>query len=163
MRVSVAVVVLVAACHAGPTYPGVEDPAPSPDALLDAPGSSCDPLAQTGCDVGAKCTWTRTIATPADLHGLIECVPDGTVALGGACTWGASGTTTGYDNCLDGLACLAPADQEMATGTCEAICDVLAAAGAPGSCGGGFTCMRHDGYFANASNPMTEAGLCNPS
>jgi hypothetical protein len=159
---ALAMVMVAAACEAAPANPDAR-PDVSPYPLIDAAYDSCDPIAQTGCSPLEKCSWTRTIATTADQHGLIECVPDGTAALAGTCTWGAAGTTTGYDTCQTGLVCLAPVDQDMATGVCEAICDVLAAAGTAEACAAGFTCMRHPGFFANATDPMPEAGLCDPS
>jgi hypothetical protein len=155
------IAIALAACGTAPAIPDTGDDFVPPPA--DAIGSHCDPIAQALCGADEKCGWTRLVATPADQLGLIACAPDGTVPLGGACTFGASGMTTGYDDCARGLACLAPIDQEQTTGTCETICDVLAAPGTAEGCAAGFTCVRHTGYFANASDPMTEAGLCDPS
>lgn len=157
MRGLVALLMIVAACGKTAFVPDTGDDFEPPPA--DAVGSHCDPIAQALCGIGQKCGWTRIVALPAAQHGEIACAPDGTVAAGGSCTWGTAGAATGYDDCMHGLACLAPIDQDMPMGTCEAICDVLE----PGSCPAGFTCVRHAGYFANATDPMPEAGLCDPS
>src|SRR5205823_11766044 len=54
----------------------------------------CNPVTQTGCAAGQKCTWVTDATTPMPL-GHIDCVMDGTVALGGTCTSGPAGSTTG--------------------------------------------------------------------
>src|SRR5947199_7267126 len=61
-------------------------PPPAPDGgiivdgggIHDAGGSTCNPLAQTGCPGAEKCTWIA--------NSYVGCAPSGTVATGGACT-----------------------------------------------------------------------------
>src|SRR5437773_1568528 len=68
--------------------------------MADAPSGACNPVAQTGCATGEKCTWIN-IDSGADL-GTTGCVADGTAATTEACTYGADGQTTGFDNCVHG-------------------------------------------------------------
>src|SRR5262249_55630252 len=70
--------------------------------------ATCDPLSppgQQGCSAGQKCTWILLADTPAKM-GRIGCVPDGTIAIGQACTVGAAGATTGYEACVSGTVCV---------------------------------------------------------
>lgn len=92
------------------------------DANLDAGPVACDPLTSTPCGTGERCAWVREAA-----GGHLDCVADGTVASGGACTIGTDGST-GPDDCARGLFCLG--------GACVAVCDsTLATSCAPsGSC-----------------------------
>ena len=69
--------------------------------LPDAGTGTCDPLAQTGCTSTQKCTWIDDTATT----GHIGCVANGTMATGAACTFGAVGPSTGFDNCVRGDYC----------------------------------------------------------
>ena len=62
----------------------------------------CDPVAQTGCDTGEKCTWQEV----TDSLGRIACVPVGLVTIGGACQFLPPGETAGYDDCVPGAYCL---------------------------------------------------------
>lgn len=139
-------VALAAACSGGS---GAKS---SPAVVLTA----CDPVAQTGCAAGKKCTWIRTSSsgTPA---GALGCAPAGTAAAGAACSYGADGEQTGFDDCRGGLACLAPTNASAAQGTCEALCDVSNA----GSCtpASSWACVAYTGYFANSGSAPT-AGLC---
>ena len=111
----------------------------------------CDPLAAAGaqgCAVGQKCTWIVITDTPDDV-GKIGCVPDGTVDPAGACTNGAAGETTGFDNCKAGNICVA--------GTCKDICGFGGGAAAGGV--DGRSCARHANLFASgAAAPI--AGAC---
>ena len=113
----------------------------------------CQVLTQTGCNTGEKCTWvlsTDDTATDPGL-GAIACAPNGTVAIGGACTV-AKVAMGGYDNCVAGAACV--------SGTCKAICDNNG--GAP-MCGTNQACVTYEGLFANAGATSTPAGVCDPS
>jgi hypothetical protein len=153
------VLVTVVGCKSSPANPD------APQGVIDAGrdccvGDTCDPVTQTGCNPGQKCAWTRTGASQAGAFGIIECVPDGTAAVGGACAYGTSGVTTGYDDCEHGLACVAPTDVDQAQGTCAAICDVT---GATDACGTNFACEKHVGYFENIGDPVTNDGLCDPT
>src|ERR1051325_2581699 len=83
---------------------------PSPHIIMRDPGVDpsaqlCDPVEQTGCDPGQKCTWVRDQASYSAYSGELACVPDGTVELDGNCTYGLSGGGSGYDNCKKGLIC----------------------------------------------------------
>jgi hypothetical protein len=104
----------------------------------------CDPLAQTTCLANERCSWVATSATV----GHAVCLPDGTVAQGGACAAGAYGEATGFDNCQRGLAC--------ANGQCQPICKT-----SPDSCGAHFVCTNSSSVFY--SNGTSVAGVCAPT
>lgn len=140
----------------------------TPDApivvTIDAPVvGACNPVAQSGCQPTEKCTWVRTIAGSADQRGQLGCVAAGTKALHDACTWGAAGTATGYDDCGAGLICLASSKTDMASGTCSAICDSSAAIGAAGSCATNYACGLYTNFFSNAGDTANSTGLCDPT
>lgn len=103
--------------------------------------SACNPVAQTGCSAGQKCAW---IETDGSGGGATGCVPAGTAAVREACSVGAPGPTTGYDDCAAGLTCLG--------GACRAICGFEA-----GSCGADFTCAAYAGLFGEG------VGVCDPT
>jgi hypothetical protein len=133
--------------------------------LVDGPvadgslGGSCNVLTQTGCLAGDKCTWIIDTAGPPST-GHIGCAPDGTAAVGSACTQGTPGPM-GYDDCTAGGYCL----QEAGASTCHEICDQNG--GAPtcattgGAAGLGFACMTYNGVFGPA-NMAVAAGVCDP-
>lgn len=110
-------------------------------------GPACDPLQQTGCASGQRCTWVTTTQSG---DGHLACVADGSVALGGACSTGAPGETTGYDNCKKGLGC--------AQGWCETLCD----ASAVNACASGYTCQVYSGLYAPVGSAAS-VGLCDPT
>jgi hypothetical protein len=113
--------------------------------------TTCSVLTQTGCQAGQKCTWVvDQMMTGMDPVGHIDCVPDGTIAVGGACTRGAPGPM-GYDNCKAGGYC-----ESM---KCEQICDLQG--GAP-MCPTSFTCKNYSGVFGPVNQPVA-AGLCDPN
>lgn len=117
-------------------------------------GDGCNPLGaagQQGCSTGQKCTWIQVQDDPEEL-GKVGCVPDGTVAVGGACTQGAVGESTGYDDCAAGGICVA--------GACSDVCGFDGSANA--ACADGFNCTRYDGLFANGEDSPV-AGACNPA
>ena len=138
-----------------------------PDTIVvipDSPTSGvCDPVAQTGCATGEKCTWVRVAASTSSQIGQLACVQDGTVDVNGACTYGAAGMATGFDNCKKGLICLASSRTDMAAGTCATICDVTAASGAAGACATNYACGLYYHYFQNTGDPQTNTGLCDPT
>ena len=104
----------------------------------------CNPVAQTGCSPGEKCTWQAV----TDTLGRIACVPDGTVALGSECLVLAPGETAGYDDCVAGAYCL--------SGTCEEIC-----ADAPDSCDTTVSaCSVYPSLFLGAEFTI---GVCDPT
>jgi hypothetical protein len=129
----------------------------------DAPAAGCDPVAQTGCETGQKCTWVRLQANTTTQTGIKACVPDGSVALNGDCKWGAAGASTGYDNCQKGLICLGSSRTDQATGSCLAICDQSALAGAAGACQTNYACGGYVNFFYNSGETPSNVGLCDPT
>ena len=145
--------------------PDAPTDAPEADATPDAIDATTDastadgspiacnpllPVGQQGCIPGQKCTWIRVQDTPEPL-GRLGCVPDGSVALGGACTQGASGNTTGYDDCAAGGICIG--------GTCMDVCGFD---GSPeAACGPDDHCVRYGQLFANGEDDPI-AGACTP-
>jgi hypothetical protein len=152
---------LLAACSDGggatdgPIFIDAED-----DAFVC--NESCNVLTQTGCCADYKCSWVRVSTGDDDSQqlGQLACVPDGTVAVGEACSYGPSGASTGFDNCASGGICLASPAVEQASGSCSAICS-LADAILP--CATGFACGAYSKFFSN--NPMDTpvAGVCDPT
>jgi hypothetical protein len=125
---------------------------PEPAVVL----TSCNPVAQTGCSAGKKCTWIRINSSTST--GALGCTPAGTVNVGGACQYGADGEASGYDDCRGGEVCLAPGSS-AAQGTCQRICDssnVLSCT--PSS---QWACSTYGGYFASGGAAPV-AGLCTP-
>lgn len=125
---------------------------PEPTVFITA----CDPIAQTGCSAGKKCAWVRLTS----VVGALGCVPDGTVALDGACRYADGGVAsgTGYDDCRKGLACRVGTDAG-AVGACAALCSPYTA----GSCtpADQYACTTYSGLFQTGSEPSV-AGLCDP-
>lgn len=105
---------------------------------------TCNPLAtgtNSGCAANEKCGWIVDKELPADGH--IGCVPEGTVAAGGACTVGAPGPT-GFSDCRGGSECV--------QGRCEGVCRTAD----PTACGDG-ACM---GTADVLVTPNGEVGTC---
>jgi hypothetical protein len=132
---------LVVAC--GDDVPAIVDAEPPLDvdtggcfAIFDA----CNPVAQTGCEAGRKCTWQHH--TKDD--GRVACVPEGSVAIGGACVFLPPGETGGYDDCVRGTYC---------RGVCKEIC-----VDAPDSCPLGTECTVYPGIFTCSAG----SGVCEP-
>lgn len=117
------------------------------DVPADAPPGACNPIVQTGCGPGERCTWIVVEETPTYI-GTTGCVPDGTVAVGGACVSGPPGDTTGFDDCAAGLYCM--------MGECREICGF-----APDTCDGE-SCTRFVGVFATGDDDPI-AGVCQPT
>ncbi len=131
--------------------------APIPDAKvwMDAPTPQdaavvCNPLTQTGCATGEKCTWLVDQVTPTYV-GHIGCAPGGTATAGQACMYGAPGPS-GYDNCATGLVC---GDYRGGTGVCKTICDQF---GGNPMCDAQHVCVTYSGLFTTATT--TAAGVC---
>jgi hypothetical protein len=133
---------LLTACHHNGNSD--DDGGGPPDAAIPDAMPACNAFEQTGCAGGEKCTWVN-IDSANDL-GTIACVPDGTVADGGACQYGADGETTGFDNCVAGEICI--------SGGCEPICTI-----SPDSCDANHSCQRYAGLFTGAT---PELGACDP-
>ena len=109
----------------------------------------CNVLAQTGCPADEpRCTWFLDEIVQDPPLGHTGCAPDGTVDLGGACSYGSPGPT-GYDDCKRGLVC----DE----GICKAICDGTGS-GSP-MCGSNFACVRPAALFTD--DTMPPVGVCN--
>lgn len=178
MKAFVMCVVLIAACGGGSDdapgddSPGDDDPAGddggTPGADYECPNigtapvcgtttpptvaasnsdDTCNPLTQAGCAVGEKCGWIKDQDDPPLGH--IGCTPDGTVAIGCACSVGAPGAT-GYDDCVKGATCLA--------GTCKQVCDNN---GGTPTCSPSTACNIYSDYFE--SSGTTVAGVCDPT
>jgi hypothetical protein len=113
--------------------------------IIDSPPAImlCDPRAQTGCEPGEKCA-TRYLTR--DLSE-IACVPDGTVEIGGACTF--SMEEIGYSNCKAGGECVSD--------ICKQICDHQG--GSP-KCDASHACSLYEDVFE--SNNIAVAGVCDP-
>lgn len=125
---------------------------------IDAAAATCNPLeaaGQQGCATGQKCTWIELQGAPDEL-GRLGCVPDGTVALGAACTRGAAGETTGFDNCAAGGICIGSAT----AGVCKDLCGFDG--GAVSACDAGSSCTRYAGLGANGDEAAV-VGACNPT
>jgi hypothetical protein len=119
------------------------------DASVDA-GLICNPMLQTGCMAGEKCTWVVDVAGPMQL-GHVDCVPDGTVARGDNCN---AATAGGADNCVAGNLCI--------SGQCKPICDPqLVEGSAAGACPINFACSLYEGFFE--SGGVAIAGVCEPA
>jgi len=112
-------------------------------------GLACNPVTQQGCADGEKCSWLVVQEDP--FLGRTDCVPDGTVAVGEACTEGTPGETTGFDDCAAGSLCIAA--------TCKTICSIE-----PDSCAEGFACSLYTQTFSDDTNDNLGVcdTLCNP-
>jgi hypothetical protein len=146
----VLLVTLLSACGGGGSNTNKKivvpaDSSTQPDAGTDV----CNPLTQSGCAAGQKCTWV-TDATMPTMLGHIDCVPDGVAATGAACTMGMPGPT-GYDDCAKGNYCEGS--------VCKLICDPQG--GSP-MCPSSFSCVTYSGVFGSADQAAA-AGVCNAS
>ena len=111
------------------------------------PPVQCDPLLQTNCNAGEKCSWIIDQDNPPIAH--IGCAPDGTIASGQQCSPPVAGPL-GFDACVKGSVCH--------EGTCEAICDHDG--GLP-ACGAMQACVPRAGLFEVGGT--TVAGVCQPA
>ncbi|MCA9606332.1 MAG: hypothetical protein KC619_12085 [Myxococcales bacterium] len=82
----------------------------------DAGTADCDPVLQTGCGAGDRCTWVAGVA--GFTNGDTRCVPDGTIPVFQPCTASAGGVP---DDCVAGTFCGPSADLG-----CTPICDPAA-------------------------------------
>lgn len=105
------------------------------------PGTDCDPVAQTGCNAGEKCS---QVVLTADPEPPIEtrCVAAGSQGEFDACSYGDPGNA-GFDDCEAGLLCFG--------GVCLGICSAD-----PDSCPTIASCQEGTGIFAD--RPGT--GVC---
>jgi hypothetical protein len=109
----------------------------------------CDPVAQTGCGDGEKCSWEVLSEDPP--AGRSACVADGNVDVGGPCLRAMPG---GTDECRGASHCI--------NGTCTAICSRD-----PDSCAAGTQCTLFENFFDdqvdNTTTPPTPlVGACMP-
>jgi hypothetical protein len=104
----------------------------------------CNPVAQTGCGAGQKCTWGWV--DPAFDTAFAACAHDGVRAAGEACSFGPNGEAARYDDCVAGAVCV--------EGVCRRSCIV-----SPDSCGSGTTCVRLPAELPEASH----YGACAPT
>jgi hypothetical protein len=102
----------------------------------DAAVGPCNLVAQTGCEVGERCTWIEDI----DNEGHAQCVIDGTVQPLAPCVPAGAGAP---DDCVAGHVCLA--------GTCQEICTTV------DGCGGDFACTPYLGFGDDETT-----GVCDP-
>jgi len=119
----------------------------STDAAVDAgpDPDDCDPVADTGCAAGEKCSWK--VESTAPMVGRTTCVPEGTVAVGGECTWAAA-DAGGYDDCVGGSWCVG--------GECRPACDAT-----DDTCASGSVCSEYVGSFADRENLGACEETCN--
>ena len=135
-----ALLLAIAACGGGDNNNVIIIDSPLPPML-------CDPRAQTGCEPGEKCA-TRFLQTEPTELAEIACVPDGTVAIDGACMYGPAGAN-GFSNCRAGGECV--------NNLCKQICDHQ---GGTPKCDANHACSRYENIFE--SNNMAVAGVCDP-
>ena len=103
-------------------------------------GSNCDPVANSGCPLGQKCTAIVDSQSPLDMR--TDCAPDGDIPEDGSCF---RDDQTGYDDCVGGFWCLG--------GRCVSICSQ-----APDNCPTDQACVQFLGMFTDRDN----VGLCQP-
>jgi hypothetical protein len=143
------VVMVIAACG-NPSKAPPED-AHQLDAIVDAsadagPGSgACDPLAQTGCNAGAKCTWIIDDTTTGAGH--TGCAFGGAVPIGGSCTRAANGV----DDCVAGAVCTSWGDGTL----CRQICDLRDVGPL---CDATHGCITASAFTTSGPSPL--AGIC---
>lgn len=124
----------------------------SPDAGINTGGdggggsdgggpSACNPVAQTGCAAGEKCTQRVDSLDP--FLAVTACVADGAVPLGSACVAGDP-AVTGADDCAAGGYCV--------NSVCTEICSE-----APDSCPSATVCVPFSQTFDEG------VGLCQPT
>lgn len=123
--------------------------------IADGPREDlCNPLTQVGCNPPDKCTWIID-ATAPQYVGHIGCAPDGTVAEGAACTYGAAGSA-GYDDCSRGTVCSA-FKQTGTPGICKQVCDN---AGGTPMCDAAHVCITEQSLFSTGASSPAAAGVC---
>lgn len=119
--------------------------------MVDVPGV-CNPLTQSGCMAGEKCTWLLDALMPQYV-GHVGCAPDGTAAQGESCMYGAPGAS-GFDNCKSGLVC---GNYRGGAGTCKTICDQQ---GGTPMCDSSHVCVTYSGLFTTGETTPAAGGVC---
>jgi hypothetical protein len=127
------------------------------DSSVDAT-FACDPVAQTGCKAGEKCTWLIDIDSSATTEaiGHVGCaaVAAAPTADGAACADARAATSGGADTCVAGDLCI--------SGKCKPICDPQLVDGAArGACTTGYACSVYSGVFVSGASAF--AGVCEPT
>ena len=82
------------------------------------PPMPCDPLVQSNCMAGEKCTWILDTVAPRGGH--VGCAPDEVGSEGESGRFGPAGPT-GYDSCMHGLLC---GDGTTDIATCRRMCSL---------------------------------------
>ena len=140
-----ACLVALAACGSSNNNNTHTDAPKGSGSAIDAPlVTACDPITQTGCSTGERCTWVQVNQST----GYVGCQPNGTVPGGGACKFGSGFPAT--DNCEAGYACPG--------GICEALCDPNGS----DSCGSAASCTTYDAFYQIGTS-AAEAGMCSPN
>jgi hypothetical protein len=149
----------LAACHdAGPSHVHPNDGAP--ERPIEC--SACNPLTQTGCNAGEKCTWVVDSWMPRIGH--VGCVGDGSAALGSNCTFvyhpptGACSDSGLADDCVKGTVC-SPLGSD-GSGTCKQVCDNE---GGNPMCDATHSCVVVTGLFSTGASSPAAAGVCDPA
>jgi hypothetical protein len=115
---------------------------------------TCNPLMQTGCNAGEKCSWIID-ATDPQYVGHVGCVMDGTKNVGDACTFGAAGAT-GFDDCKAGGVC-SQFSTPGTEGVCKQVCDN---AGGDPMCDANHVCVTYSRLFSTGATSPAAAGVC---
>jgi hypothetical protein len=156
MRLGVAAIVCVAAaCQSdNGSFVRITDSG-SPDVYVACPRnktSQCNPLTQSGCAAGEKCTWLLDAVVPQYI-GHIGCAPMGARDVGESCMYGPPGCD-GYDDCKKGFVC---GDYRGGEGVCKQLCDQQG--GFP-MCDAQHSCVTHSGLFSTGETTPSAAGVC---
>src|SRR5512140_242706 len=125
------------------------------DGGVDAP-MACDPVAQSGCMAGEKCTWVVDVDGTATTNeiGHIGCAPAGATLDGAACADATMAVNGGADSCVAGELCISR--------KCKPICDPqLVDGAAKGACPTNYACSIYAGVFESSGPPV--AGVCEPT
>ncbi len=126
----------------------------------------CNPIMQTGCTSGQKCTWIVDQTTPSFI-GHVGCAPVMAIAPdtapaadGAACQRNPAGAT-GWDDCVAGDYCQAATtvEQSGGAGICKKICDLNSAT----SCGSAASCQGYNNLFSSDPATPPTAGVCDPT
>ncbi|HEX7836800.1 MAG TPA: hypothetical protein VF469_05020 [Kofleriaceae bacterium] len=150
----VAVFALYSAACGGGGKPQLLDS--SVDALF-----ACDPVKQTGCKTGEKCTWIVDIDGSAtmDEFGHVGCAAVGAAPTqdGAACMEASVKNNMPVDTCAAGDLCI--------SSKCKPICDPQLVDGtAKGACATNYACSVYSGVFTSGTNAAAAAaGVCEPT
>lgn len=125
------------------------------DASIDAQ-FACNPVAQTGCKTGEKCTWIVDIDATMTSNeiGHIGCAANAATPIddGKACADASVKSGAPVDTCIGGDLCV--------SNKCKPICDPSVSGTAAGACKPDFACTTYAGVF-DTGGPAV-AGVCEP-